>query len=798
MYTYLSIYLFCRVANRNETSLDAAADATPLKEDITDSTSISQTSIKVNGANNSDAFASNQTIEPVTASLGASQPTNTPATDPSSSQFPETNTTTSEVQLSTSPETQHTDTSVLPTSIESTINAAVDDTLTSSAVPPIVAAHESDLRNTSSPLLQSEAILGQPEELHPVLEVASDINSTSAPKLENLDSSVQHDVLPSVPSPISTQESSVAPLHSEPALGLETSLDANTEVKKTLEQDSAVVKTMESVDIEMGDASQPLPPTKIAREREDDDDSNQPSAKRSRTEDTFTTDSPIANGASVANGHEAETGIPEFQAKEIIKILKAQGRNNSGKNFIKPVAVLWPDLAASYAAVTANPIDFETMERKLSSNTYSSIEDFKRDINLLVRNTIAYNGEVHVVTAAARAVQKAIFDRLEFLPREPTKKKDKKAKRSTPVRNSTPQASPAPAASRQPRNVRPVAPPAAAPTQTFALDPNTNLPMIRRDSTKTDGGRPKREIHPPKNKDLPYSTSRPKKNTKHAAELKFCREVINELLKTKHFPITEHFLKPVDPVALNIPSYFTIIKKPMDLSTIDKKLSRGEYANAVEFEKDMKLMLQNCFKFNPEPNYIATLGHQLEDVFKSEWDRKDQWMANHAPPVASPDSADEEDDEEEYEDAAPEASSAQSTLSMAKDRLLAEQSKLLDMMNSRVTQFEIDLQQNLVDVVKAKVAEEEANEAKRKKTPKSRALKSKKLAPAKRTQAGTKQKNNHQKSRKRERNEANLSTVEKETISQGIQCLPDDIQGEVLLMIKAEQDDLEVGAQSSC
>ena len=40
--------------------------------------------------------------------------------------------------------------------------------------------------------------------------------------------------------------------------------------------------------------------------------------------------------------------------------------------------------------------------------------------------------------------------------------------------------------------------------------------------------------------------------------------------------------EPVDPVALQIPTYFDIIKHPMDLGTILHKLARGAYATPAE------------------------------------------------------------------------------------------------------------------------------------------------------------------------------------------------------------------------
>ena len=47
--------------------------------------------------------------------------------------------------------------------------------------------------------------------------------------------------------------------------------------------------------------------------------------------------------------------------------------------------------------------------------------------------------------------------------------------------------------------------------------------------------------------------------------------------------------------------YLAIIKRPMDLATIKSKL--GEYKSIDDFEADVKLMLENCKKFNPESEY---------------------------------------------------------------------------------------------------------------------------------------------------------------------------------------------------
>lgn len=90
--------------------------------------------------------------------------------------------------------------------------------------------------------------------------------------------------------------------------------------------------------------------------------------------------------------------------------------------------------------------------------------------------------------------------------------------------------------------------------------------------------RPKpRSQSPPSPSITPFSTSRPVRTRKVRTPssiagdvfisrgLVKCQDMVRELLKHEDaWP----FAKPVDPVALNIPDYFDIIKHPMDLGTI--------------------------------------------------------------------------------------------------------------------------------------------------------------------------------------------------------------------------------------
>lgn len=64
------------------------------------------------------------------------------------------------------------------------------------------------------------------------------------------------------------------------------------------------------------------------------------------------------------------------------------------------------------------------------------------------------------------------------------------------------------------------------------------------------------------------------------------------------------FRTPVDPQALCIPDYFDRISKPMDLSTIKRKLDIGQYTDPWEYVNDIWLMFDNAWLYNKKPTKI--------------------------------------------------------------------------------------------------------------------------------------------------------------------------------------------------
>lgn len=75
------------------------------------------------------------------------------------------------------------------------------------------------------------------------------------------------------------------------------------------------------------------------------------------------------------------------------------------------------------------------------------------------------------------------------------------------------------------------------------------------------------------------------------------------------------FSVPVDPVALGIDDYFTIIQKPMDLGTIQEKLIQGAYASVDQFASDVQLTFDNAMRYNPSGSEVHEWAKEMKHNF---------------------------------------------------------------------------------------------------------------------------------------------------------------------------------------
>lgn len=94
-----------------------------------------------------------------------------------------------------------------------------------------------------------------------------------------------------------------------------------------------------------------------------------------------------------------------------------------------------------------------------------------------------------------------------------------------------------------------------------------------------------------------------------------CSEVLADLEKPKHKKYSWPFLFPVS--EKEVPGYLSIIKHPMDLSTIRQKLDNKVYASSDEFVADLNQIIENCFTFNLPDSEVYKCGEEFNKAIQA-------------------------------------------------------------------------------------------------------------------------------------------------------------------------------------
>lgn len=115
----------------------------------------------------------------------------------------------------------------------------------------------------------------------------------------------------------------------------------------------------------------------------------------------------------------------------------------------------------------------------------------------------------------------------------------------------------------------------------------------------------------------------PRQLAKHQAKF-----ALASLRAVKRLKDAGPFIDPVDDVKLNIPTYYTVIKHPMDLSTMERKVTGSLYTGVSEFISDMNLIVSNCVLFNGPESFISNMARNIKASF-------DKHM-NNMPPYEQP------------------------------------------------------------------------------------------------------------------------------------------------------------------
>lgn len=91
------------------------------------------------------------------------------------------------------------------------------------------------------------------------------------------------------------------------------------------------------------------------------------------------------------------------------------------------------------------------------------------------------------------------------------------------------------------------------------------------------------------------------------------------------------FNQPVDPVKLDIPDYFSIISKPMDLGTVKTRLDRNLYSISEEFVADVRLTFSNAMLYNPPENNVHKMAQELNNLFDIKWKSLEEKWSSEVP-----------------------------------------------------------------------------------------------------------------------------------------------------------------------
>ena len=152
---------------------------------------------------------------------------------------------------------------------------------------------------------------------------------------------------------------------------------------------------------------------------------------------------------------------------------------------------------------------------------------------------------------------------------------------------------------------------------------NTSFNSISSSYTKTTTTKTTNTVTIPINRNRPQTanstqrTIRIGKNTIPALSEVFQRgrKILNKLRNHRYGFL---FNTPVDPESLNIPTYFDVIKNPMDLGTIQQNMDDEVYQSLSEWTADIRLVWSNAKLFNGIGSEVANMAETLEKIFESD------------------------------------------------------------------------------------------------------------------------------------------------------------------------------------
>ena len=364
------------------------------------------------------------------------------------------------------------------------------------------------------------------------------------------------------------------------------------------------------------------------------------------------------------------------QIKYILKeLLKPILDHELATPFLQPIDAIRMNMP-DYYKIIKHPMDFGTIQKRLENKYYWSATECIEDFNTVFNNCYTYNNKPgDVVASKGRTFERIFRAKLARMPKseypifEPTigwkgRKRATKAKEQTAanalnnmdssdtnealsVKNST-------VGAPSVISMDPLQLPLSSVSSSLTQTPSVMATAVRKyhsainsdlPSVKPISNRVKRKadqmvgipvIHdrnnaasgPPPEKmskmSLNTKSGRHIKTHQHSSNpkrimsdsYKACVDIIEELFSKRHSDYASAFYKPVDADALGLVDYHKIIRNPMDLGTVQKKLLNGQYQSSADFFADVDLIFTNCSMYYHSDHEVVAMAWRVKKVFE--------------------------------------------------------------------------------------------------------------------------------------------------------------------------------------
>ncbi|TGZ70349.1 hypothetical protein CRM22_003256 [Opisthorchis felineus] len=285
-----------------------------------------------------------------------------------------------------------------------------------------------------------------------------------------------------------------------------------------------------------------------------------------------------------------------------------------------------------YPRIVKHPMDLGTIKQRLNLKFYHSSSECLDDLFTMFRNCYIFNKPGDDVVAMAMKLEQLARERLKSMPSPETEICPQKNSKSTKPVSSLRSTDDPPAPLPELNHVEGL--------NGTSLSSEPSGPAIRSSSSSTgkkaskkkmenllddlpqtphsldDPSRDRRQIKKPKRD---YEERSVAKRLRLSEALKACSNILKDISSQRYRDLNHLFLKPVDAEAMGLHDYHDVVKKAMDLSTVKTKLESGQYHSKYEFADDIRLMFNNCYKYNGEDSDVAKVGKLLQAIFEESF-----------------------------------------------------------------------------------------------------------------------------------------------------------------------------------